>query len=384
MSRLQFSLCGSYGRDDELDPYLVCAPPVRQEVLGLINLNPLTTDEIAARLGLPQEEVTKHLGALEKAGLVEQTSHRYKPNFAVFTVQDQQRLEPLLAEMAGLFREAVRDNMDIIRSAYAASGFSKHGFSFADLAYVLVGAYILDYGGLALRDAGLLIASKEMPGGSYVFTGFEGDLRNLRASWMWGHAFAFGPFTFFSHGELPTEGGRLCFPDKAWRWWGEGRSEQEVTRTMEELGRILVALYDAPTKLDKLVGRTGLEPGKLAEHLGLLTELEYVEEKDIWCSLCPVVDDTAEAQIRRMVQEIWAGLLALAVRPYWGALSHLYWETAPARNGIDLREAFNPIHHVIFEQALRLLMERDDIPWPKCHADGARYAVWIEHKKDGQ
>jgi hypothetical protein len=83
-----------------------------------------------------------------------------------------------------------------------------------------------------------------------------------------------------------------------------------------------------------------------------------------------------------MVQEIWAKLLDLALRPNWKELSRFYQETAPARNGIEIREAFNPIYHAIFEQSLRLLMEQGAIPWPKRHADGARYAIWVQRNAE--
>lgn len=378
MSRTQFTLCGNLGPDDALNPYLVCAPPVRQEILGLINSTPLAPDEIAAQGGLPQEEVLEHLGALHEAGLVERVGDRYKPAFAIFTVQDQARLQPFVAEMAGAFAQVVRANMDAVRSAHGTCGFREHGFSFADLAYILVGAYTLDYGGLTLEEAAFLVAAQDMPGGSYVFTGFDGQEPNLRASWMWGHAGRFGPFTFFGHGELPATGGRQAFPERAWRWRKDKWPEEKVARAMEELGTILVALYEAPMAAPEIAARTRLEPARLAEHLALLRELAYVEEERGWRSLCPVVDKAAKAQIQEMVQELWAEILDGAVRPGWVHLERLYRATAPARNGINIRVAFNPIHHLIFEQALRLLMEGETIAWPSPRADGARYSVWVE------
>lgn len=382
VGRIQFALCGSYGTDEGLNPYAVTKPEIRQEILSLINRELQTPEEIAEMLKLSEEEVAQHLRALEKAGLVARVGLRWRPSFAIFTVQDQERLEPLIAKMAGLFAEVVRDNMGIVRKTYEACGFGDHGFSLAELAYILVGAYILDYGGLALEKSGLLVAAKEMPGGAYVFTGFEGELRNLRASWMWGHSYPFGPFTFFGHGELPPKGPRRGFPEQAYQWWGEGWPEEKATRVMRELGEILVALYESPMGAEELAEKTGLERGKLIEHLALLQELEYVQERGVWTSVCPAVDNAAKTQIQKMVQEIWGRLLDVAVKPHWEHLERAYQGTAPARNGIDIHEAFNPIHHAIFEQALRLLMESGVILWPKRHADGARYAVWIEHGKD--
>ncbi len=384
MGQIEFVMCGSAVPDEDLNPYKATAPETRQNILSLINLKALSFKELAGILGLTEEEIAEHLAALERAGLIEESFHRYKPTFAIFTVEDQKKLEPLISEMAGLFAEGVRNNMDIICGTYADCGFAEHGFAFVDLAYILVGAYILDYGGLGeLKKSGHLMIAKEMPGGTYVFAGFEGKPRDLRTSWIWGHAYPFGPFTFFGHGELPPKGPRRAFPEQAYQWLGEGWPKEKVDRVMEELGTILFTLDQAPLGIERLAEQTGLEQGKLAEHLALLQNLGYMQgvKEGGWRSLCPVVDGAAKARIQRMVQEIWEKLLSEAVKPHWKNLEHIYQGTTLAKNGIDIREAFNPIYHWIFDQALRLLLEGGIIPWPKRHADGARYAVWIEHVK---
>ncbi len=382
MSRIQFALCGSYGMEKELNPYAVAGPETCQEILSLINRQAQALEEIANKLKLSRVEVAHPLEALQRAGLVEEVGGEYKPSFAIFTVGDQEKLEPLVARMTDLYAEAVRGEMEAVHKTYADCGFARHGFSFTDIAYILVGAYILDYGGLALHEAGLLVAEKPMPGGAYVFTGFEGELRNLKASWMWGHSYSFPPYTFFGHGEVPPEGRRHAFPEQAYQWWADGWSDEGVSSVMKELGAILVALCRSPMVTTELAGRTEVEHEKVVEHLRLLEELQYVQEKDLWSSLCPVVDDAAKTQIEQMIRKVWDKLLDVAVRPNLEHLERLYDGTAPAGNGIDVQEAFNPIHHAIFEQALGLLVERGVIARPRNHADGARYAVWIEYQED--
>lgn len=384
MSKIEFSLCGGYKDDEQLNPYAVTKPETRQEILGLINREHSTPESIAETLALSREEASRHLESLEKAGLAERTGQLWKPAFAIFTERDQEELEPLLEAMADSYMGTVRDSMNTVRETYEACRFAEHGFSTADLDYILVGAYVLDFGGLALDRAGLLLAEKEMPGGAYVFTGFEGQRRNLRASWMWGHTAEYGPFTFIGHGELPSGRPRRAFPEQAYIWRREGRSAEEVLRAMEELGTILVELYAAPMTPRELASRTGIAPQRLADHLQLLHELEYIDHSDTATSVCPVVDEVSKARIQELVRAVWAGLLDTAVTPNWGQLERLYQNTAPARNGVGINEAFNPIHHAIFERALRKLMEGGIIAWPGRHTDGARYTVWIEHVREGK
>lgn len=378
MNRIQFTLCGNLGPDDALNPYLVCEPPARQEILRLINAHPWAPDALAAETGQPEEEIRDDLAALERAGLVEQVGPAYRPTFAIFTAQDQERLQPFVADAAAAFAAVVRAHIGTVRHAHDLCRFAAHGYTLADTAYILVGAYTLDYGGITLRDAGLLVAAQEMPGGSYVFTGFEGDAPRLRESWMWGHAGRFGRFTFFGHGELPETGLRHAFPERAWRWAREGRPPDEIAQTMEEIGDILVALYRGPQTTPQLSEQCQVEPDRMAAHLALLRELGYVAQETSWRSRCPVVDEPARAEIGAMVQRVWRDLLDEAVRPAWAELERLYATTSPARHKVDLRVACNPIHHLIFEQALRQLMEEETLAWPPRRPDRARYAVWVE------
>ncbi|MCL0097050.1 winged helix-turn-helix domain-containing protein [Dehalococcoidia bacterium] len=386
MSRIQFALCGECKPGDDLNPYKVTEPKACQEILSLINQQPQDPEEIAATAKLSPQEVGQHLKALVKASLVKQLDDRYRPSFAIFTVQDQERLKPLIDELSRSFARTVRENMNMVRSAYERCNFSDHGFTFDDLVYILVGAYTFDYGGLgAWSQPDLLIYAKEMPGGRYVFIGLEGELLNLQANWQWGHNAVLGRSNFFGHGEVPShQRGRNAFPDQAYRWhYLEGWSEEEVTKTMEEIGDVLVALYQHPLGIQGLAAQTGIKEERLQEHLNLLQEFEYIgAHGELFVSSCPVVGREAAERIQELVEQLQAKLIAEVVKPNWERTHDIYKGTAPAGNEIDIREAFNPIYHLIFEQASRLLMEQGTIPWPKRHADGARYAVWIEDREE--
>jgi DNA-binding transcriptional ArsR family regulator len=380
MARIQFTLCGSYSSEEELNPYKITEAPVRQEILSLINLEPQTLGKLAVKLGLEEEELADHIKALGRAGLIEEIGGRYKPSFAIFTTQDQERLKPLIEKVSGSIAQVIQRNRDMVHATHEACRFPAHGFSFNDIAYILIMAYTFDYGGLEmLSKAGFLTISKEMPGGKYIFSGLEGEL-DLRSAWRWGHSSRFGRFTFFGHGELPRVGPRKAFPELAYLWlFKEAQPETVVTQRMEEIGKILLALYERPMELEALTDQTGLEQGRITEHLALLQELEYVRmERKAFFSACPVVDEKALEQIRAMIEALWGEIISLVIQSNWQRLEQLYQETAPAWNGIDLEEAFNPIYHMIFERAARMLMEQGIVPWPRRHSDGARYAVWVQ------
>lgn len=381
MNKIDFALCGSPPWDDELNPYKVTEPEIRQAILSLINWTPRMPEEIAAHLKLPVVEVAEHLAALEKPALVVKVDERYKPSFAIFTIQDQERLKPLICELSRAFVKTIQESMNLVHDTYAACGFSEHGFSFDEIAYILVGAYTLDYVGLdALLKAGFLTVTREMPGGNYVFSGFEGESINLRSGWKWGHNAVFGRFTFSGHGELPLKGARGAFPEQAWIWqYVEGRSEEDVVKTMEEIGEILVALYEHRSGIDELVVQTGINEERLYKHLKLLQELEYVGANgEFFVSACPVVGEEAAEHIQKLGEQLQTKFITQVLKPNWGPIQNSYKATAPANNAIDIREAINPIYHLIFEQALQMLMDQGTIPCPKRHVDGARYAVWIK------
>ncbi|MCR4392672.1 MAG: winged helix-turn-helix domain-containing protein [Candidatus Acetothermia bacterium] len=372
---MQFLFCGSTGPDPELNPYRVCNPPPRQAILRTINARPLGAEGVAVQVGLPAGEVRRHLGALERAGLVRQVGAAYQPTFPIFTRGDLEALTPWMTGSAAAFAEVVRQHMDLVARTHDRCRFSDQGWTVAETGYILVGAYTFDYGGLALESTGYLVAAQDMPGGRYVFTGIDGEGIDLRARWMWGHSTSFGEFTFFGHGEVPAGGGRRAFPDLAWRWAHEGRPEAQIARTMVELGQILVAFARRP----QLSAPCGLGEAGLADQLALLHELGYVACRGTnWRSLCPVVDEPARAAVRDMVDKLWAHLLRQAVSPRWGDLERTYLTTAPARNGVPLPVAFNALHHLVFDGALRKLMERGTITCPPRRRDGAAYALWVE------
>ncbi len=115
MSRklIEFAMCGS--EREECDPYKLTSPIERQRLLLLINTEPLSIEDIAKRLRLTVDEVTKYLEELLRCGLVKEENGSYRPAFAIFTIEDQKILMPLINELVSDTVEVVKDWLPKIR-----------------------------------------------------------------------------------------------------------------------------------------------------------------------------------------------------------------------------------------------------------------------------
>jgi len=386
MSEIQFALCGSVSGNETLNPYTVTAGEERRELLLSINAQPEEAGRLGASLGMTEHEAQQHLDALVRAGLARMDGGVYRPTFALFSEADQRVLEPFLERLTTHMADAVEQAMPEVERAHEALGVAEQGFAFSDVAYMLVGGYGLDFGGLEhLSAAGYLTVSRPMPGGRYVFGGFEGRAFDIRAFWQWGHTAGFGRFLFVGHGQVPPKGSRRAFPEMAYRWATE-RAEEDVKTAMVEIGELLVALAGGLRSTSQLARRTGMTPEQAEEHLCVLADLGYVVgHAEAYRTLCPVLDTPALEVVRSLAGHLQREILQRAVAPLWASFEEAYATTCPHHNGVDIREAFNLLYHATFERALAELMDREALPGPALRPDGARYAIWIEaHAADGR
>ena len=175
---IQFAMCGS--ADEECNPYALTAPLERQRLLLLINSKFLNVEDIARELNIPIDNVIKHLNELVRCGLVREVNGLYKPTFAIFTLNDQKVLQPLIDSLVHDVVEIAKSNMENVRRIINDLAIVKRGLRFSDLEYIVVGAVTLDYEGLnILSEEGLLIKHKKMHGSEYIFAGFEVGLIDL-------------------------------------------------------------------------------------------------------------------------------------------------------------------------------------------------------------
>jgi len=376
---IEFVMCGSAG--EKCNPYELTSPVERQKLLLLINTRPLSIEDIAKRLGLTVEEVANNLKELLRCGLVEKEKEdeTYRPAIAIFTIEDQKMLMPLINELVSDTVEAVKHWLPKIRETLNSITVVRRGLRFPDLEYIVVGALALDYEGLeVLSGEGLVVKSKKMPGGNYVFAGFEKGLISLRNASVWGHSDTFGRYWFNTHGRLPPRWPRLAFPDLAWLWYGQGVGLDTIASKMVEIGRILEALVEKDLSFKDLREKLGVDSLTLAIDLSLLLTIKYVEpmSRNTWRLAIPVFMPE-DYEVVRSVARAMLKDIANKLKTKMNRVREVYAKTSPAKNGVPLEEAFNPIYHIVFGQALDKLIAKGDITEPVERIDGGRYSAFL-------
>lgn len=389
MTKIQFCLCGNAGPWDDFNPYKVTKNQKQQQILCLINHKPMSMEQILNTLEVSYSELATYLNLLQNCSLVKIVTmggtKYYMPNFTIFNVGDQRTLIPLIRALAEKVAIIIEENIVKAQKSYEICGFNKQGFLFDDLSYIILGAYTLDFGGLqALKREKLLRVAKKMPGDrEYIFSGLEGEIFDLTAGWKWGHVDCFDSVYFYSHGELPSKGIRQAFPDIAWQWVKEKkRTRKEVDTIMKKIGKILVILCEAPKWLDEISKQTNISTKELEYYIELLLKIGYIKkENDKFKTTIPVIKKNSAEEIKNLAKHLMGRIITQIFRPRWHKLKQLYKETSPAKNGIDIKEAFNVLYHLIFEQSLEILIKTKKIPSPPIHSDRAKYAVWLSEVK---
>ena len=250
--------------------------------------------------------------------------------------------------------------------------------AFPYIDYIVVGAETLDYKGLdILSREGLLIASKKMPGGLYVFTGFEAGTLNMPEQWMWGHNSIYGKYLFSTHGKLPLNKLRAAFPDLAWMWVGLGLNPDEVTARMIEIGNILATLLERDIRFVDLQETLKISVANLTHELALLYSLRYVDLVNKLLRLnTPILNRNDHEEIQAISEKL-VMLIARRFRENFCNVKEYYRETLPAKNNVPVEEAFNPIYHVVFAGALDIMMNDEIVHKPPLRPDGANYAAYV-------
>lgn len=228
-----------------------------------------------------------------------------------------------------------------------------------------------------------------MPGGHYVFSGFESSITDLQTSWMWGHSGSWGQYQFVTHGRLPDGKHRRAFPDQAWAWHFVVGDEgtDSLADKMGELGKILETLLNGAKSVDQLSDKLARSKFDLVYDLTVLEQLGYVE---------PQVHDLRRfyhlnrpvflPQDCRVIEEV-SGLIfteykARGMLELYKELEERYQHTSPGRNGIPFTEGFNALYHAVFERTSDKLFESGLMEQPLVRQDGARYSPWVVVKDD--
>ena len=88
--------------------FRVLGEPVRIKLLDALRSGPATVGNLAGRLGLSQQNTSKHLGVLATAGLVERTR---SGNSVVYAISD-----PSVFALCELVCDALRDRLTALQA----------------------------------------------------------------------------------------------------------------------------------------------------------------------------------------------------------------------------------------------------------------------------
>ena len=88
--------------------FRVLGEPARIKLLDALRTRPASVSELAARVGLSQQNASKHLGVLATAGLVTRTR---TGNNAVYAISD-----PTVFALCELVCDALRDRIDALHA----------------------------------------------------------------------------------------------------------------------------------------------------------------------------------------------------------------------------------------------------------------------------
>jgi len=235
-----------------------------------------------------------------------------------------------------------------------------------------------------MKSENLMTVTKEMPGGRYVFAGFEASIFDLKPTWMWGHTAQFDQFVYITHGKLPAHGGRQAFPDLFWAWEKllTGTEKPHIEAKAREIGTILHALVFEPQTIDQLHKHTQQPKFTLIYNLALLKQLEYIgytqKNDTTYVTLKrPVLLPNDLQHIQNISGNLLSRLKAKGLMKHYQNLQKIYQQTSTAQYHIDFKETFNMLYHSVFEKATNTLIESGKITQPPLQRDGVNYSPFM-------
>ena len=192
-SYIFWGLLGSYPSEDNLNPYKLTRDDHSVDAGALlysIRRDFKTVAEISDQTGIPEEAVSAKLQQLLDCDLVVEENGACIVNFPFWDAPLRDRILELGSRMSGQIVDILRAEMPELRKLVASSTLADQGYTWDDVALIVIGGLLLDTG---LNDRGLRkreIFDKqrdtpERPGGyRYWYRAVEGGWGPY---WKFGH-----------------------------------------------------------------------------------------------------------------------------------------------------------------------------------------------------
>jgi predicted transcriptional regulator len=187
-----WGLLGSYPAEDHLNPYHLTRDDSSVDVASLLysirrNFKPI--EVIAGETGISRAVIERKLRQLVECDLVLQENEAFIVNFPFFDAPLRDRINELGLEIAGQIAQIVRAEIPKLKELVAVSTLVEQGYSWEDVALIIVGGLLLDTGlnDRGLRNCGVFNQLRDTPlrpgGYRYWYRAVEGG---------WGPYWKFG------------------------------------------------------------------------------------------------------------------------------------------------------------------------------------------------
>jgi DNA-binding MarR family transcriptional regulator len=365
---LQLGVTGSTSDEPTKNPTHILASTDVQRLILEIAEEPRSKTYIDAR-------ITDEFFTLEdmvNVGLLREEQGRYWIDFNLLRVDDQRAIldisEELGRDLAGSILEQ-RAEFEAL-----AAERSRPSHDTADLFYLVVGCFALDWDGLVFtREMGYRArAHRTIDGHSFTPWAKEKGVAVSLEGLYWGSHNEYKSevtfTTFGDHHALP----RFGLPDL---WWNSGadfsrysanQAGQDAARRLasaypngpwDDIGKVMLALGEKDKTPDELAAETGIDAGKMEAVLDLLEIAEYVEQvDDAFANRVLVLTEDDSDMVRAMLSRTrdivaeWHEVNYDSVRD---RLAHL----TPIESGVPFEMVYTEVWHFVFAVANRTLAE---------------------------
>ncbi len=378
---LNTGITGSTPSDRAKNPTAILGSAKIQRMILEISETPKSRAEI-------EEVISGEFFTLDdmvNVGLLRKEKDLYRIDFNLLRVADQKRILKVAAQrgrdLAAAFL-ARRGEFEALAAAHEQPHVGD-----ADLFFIVLGCFALDWDGLALTEERGFRAGAQRTIDGRAFTpwaketGMALSLKGL----YWGSHSSEGSFihtTFGDHDALP----RFGLPDMMWSSRGAFSRYEHLEDGQRAAGRLLsaymadamgdvasvmLALSEQDLSLEALAARTGIESDKIERLLALLEEADYVtRQDDTYAGRVLVLGPEDKAMVRDMVAKSREIMIAWHEAHYDGIKEALSGLT-PLRNGVPFERVYTEVWHFVFGIANRELVKAGFFADP--YADDRRH-----------
>lgn len=306
------------------------------------------------------------LKRLVSLGLLAKNNGTYVLNFPYFTREDTERLVAVLTPYAEQFAQLYRDDWAAFSELF--SQYDIKSVPEGALAYAIIGAFSLDWDGLTVTaENNYRITADNMPQGQdfIVWAKERPDGEFLKGLFWGSHNWVVNDVRFTTFGDH-TPGLRVGIPDFLWRvstaihqYHGETSEEAAqalvnilrpyyLTKTLEDLGPILLALRDGEATADAVAEKTAIDSEQTRNLLTLLEALQYVEKDGDTFSLIVPVFTTKDYAMLRAARNRSNQMMIDWLADYYDEVEQALGDLTVMKYGVPYDQLYTQIWHYIF------------------------------------